>query len=89
MLLKDDEHECCNLGASMFDTDGRAFRTFLSLCIALAGVLAAAPEARADASISVDASTVLQVSQGDDLATLQNIFQEANMPADGSTRSSR
>lgn len=69
----------------MFGIDRREFRTFLSLCIALAGVLAAAPEARADASISVDASAMLQVSQGDDLATLQNIFQDANMPADGST----
>ena len=44
----------------------------LSLCGATA--------ARADASIVIDTSTPLSASGGNDLATLQNIFQGANTP---------
>jgi hypothetical protein len=55
-------------------------RTFFALCFCLAGIFTAATQAKADASIVVDASqTQAQCGGCDDLATLQNMFQGANV----------
>jgi len=59
----------------------------LSSCLSAAGVCLTTSALAADpaTTLVVDASTrVVQSDSGDDLATLQNIFQDANAPQDGS-----
>jgi len=55
---------------------------YAALCCGVASSVATATQAKADAAITVDAAQVVSNSGGDDLATLQNIFQSANIPAE-------
>jgi hypothetical protein len=70
-------------------TNKRRCQIVAGLFVCIAGVLAAANEARADASVVVDASQVVSNSGDDDLATLQNIFQGANIPAEPAAEPAR
>jgi len=57
---------------------------FIAVCVGLSAIQAATTQVRADASIMVDASKTQSDcgSNCDDLSTLQNIFQDANAPAE-------
>lgn len=55
---------------------------FSAVLPGILALLATVVEVRADAAITVNAAQVVSNSGADDLATLQNIFQSANIPAE-------